>query len=451
MLFLTPILDVTIGFILIFSLVALMVTQLNAVIGTLLKWRSRQLRDGIRQLITDPSLQVELLKHPLIKLALPEEVEKMFLQAQAQGVSMTQVIQTSDPQRVTYIPNTQFVEALLSVLRERAIKQNEALQQLEALIEALPVGPLKSDLRVAYRRFVESPGLASLQSLRQKIESAPNNVEMFTVYDRLEAGLPLTRSQSDGVIGVLQDIQTLADDDLKKVLQTAVGAAKSLDDAKVRLAAWFDDGMQRTSVAFKAKMQWITVLISTILVIILNIDTLHIGRALWQTPELRQGVALVAQAYSTSGALEQNLANAQASLDSVGAADNGQADAASSSENVTPEDAAQDDILNELLLNLQAAGSTLQQIGELQLPVGWENTPLDEQTLATYEALGMPDPRMNGRNLWNLTPANPDWFWNILRKLIGWGTAILAASLGAPFWFDLLKRITRSTPASSAG
>ncbi len=448
MLFLTPILDVTIGFILIFSLVALMVTQLNAVIGTLLKWRSRQLRDGIRQLITDPMLQVELLKHPLIKLVLPEEIQKMSVQAQAQGVSMTQMIHTSDPQRVTYIPNTQFVEALLSVLRERAIKQNEALQQLEAMIEALPVGPLKSDLRVAYRRFVESPGLASLQTLRQKIESAPNNVEMFTVYDRLEAGLPLTRSQSDGVIGVLQDIQTLADDDLKKVLQTAVGAAKSLDDAKVRLAAWFDDGMQRTSVAFKAKMQWITVLISAILVIILNIDTLHIGRALWQTPELRQGVALVAQAYSTSGALEQNLANAQASLNSV---DESATDSASSESAPTPEDAAQDDILNELLLNLQAAGSTLQQIGELQLPVGWENTPLDEQTIATYEALGMPDPRMNGRNLWNLTPANPDWFWNIVRKLIGWGTAILAASLGAPFWFDLLKRITRSTPASSAG
>jgi len=447
MLFLTPILDVAVGLILIFSLVALMITQLNALIGTLLKWRSRQLRDGIRQLISDPQLQLEFLKHPLIKLLLPEELEKMTAQAQSQGVSVEQMLGKSDPQRVTNIPNMQFVDALLSVLRDRAVQQNQELHTLKTLIEEMPVGALKSDLRVALSRFIESPGLASLQTLRQKIESAPEHTALFEAYDRLEKVLPLTRTQSDGVIGVLQGIETLANDDLKKVLQTALISAKSLDDAKNKLAAWFDDGMQRTSVAFKAQMQWVTLLISTILVIVLNIDTLHIARALWQTPELRQGVAFVAQTYAASGVLEQNLANAQATLDSVG-----EADAADATNTETPpEEAAQDVLLDEMLSNLQAAGTTLQQIGELQLPIGWENIPIDEKLIATYEALGMPDPRTNARNLWNLTPANPDWFGNLLRKAIGWVTAILAASLGAPFWFDLLKRITRSTPASSAG
>lgn len=449
MLFLTPILDVTVGLVLIFSLVALMVTQLNALIGTLLKLRSQQLRDGIRQLISDPQLQLEFLTHPLIKLLLPQELKKMSMDAQSQNISVNQMLDKSKTQRVTNIPSTQFVDALLSVLRDRAVQHNQELHTLKSLIEDMPVGALKSDLRVALSRFIESPSLTSLQTLRQKIESAPEHTALFEAYDRIEKGLPLTRTQSDGVIGVLEGIETLADEDLKKVLQTALISAKSLDDAKNKLAAWFDDGMQRTSVAFKAQMQRWTVGFSIVLVIILNIDTLHIARALWQTPELRQGVAFVAQTYAVSGVLEQNLANAQATLDSL---DTGEAADAPSTETPT-EDAAQDAVLDELLTNLQAAGTTLQQIGELQLPIGWENTPIDDELIATYEALGMPDPRSNARNLWNINPFinNPDWFGNLLRKLIGWVTAILAASLGAPFWFDLLKRITRSAPASSAG
>lgn len=445
MLFLTPILDVAIGFILIFSLLALLVTQINAVIGTILKWRARQLREGLQMLLTDPQLQVDFLKHPLIKMILPETLAQIQPQAQAQGWDAQEMVARIDPERVTHIPSAQFVEALLSVLRDRVRNNQTNVKALEEAIEEVADLSIRSDLRMALRRYQEQPGMNTLLALRQVIEPVPNNAEFLRLYSLIEKALPLALTPGEGLTGVLQGLNTIRDEDLKKVLETAISAAKSMDDAKIRLAAWFNDGMDRTSVMFKAKMQWITVGVSALLVILLNADTLHIARTLWQTPEMRQSVALVAQTYVASGVLEQNLAAAQASLNEDGLT------LPPSTESNAQQDAAVSPALQGLLEDLEAAGATLQQIGELQLPIGWEYVVIDQAMIDTYASLGLPDPRTNARNLWNLTSGNPDFLSNWLRKIVGFVTAILAVSLGAPFWFDLLRRVTRSAPAASAG
>jgi hypothetical protein len=351
-----------------------------------------------------------------------------------------------DPERVTHIPSAQFVEALLSVLRDRVRNNQTNVKALEEAIEEVADLSIRSDLRMALRRYQEQPGMNTLLALRQVIEPVPNNAEFLRLYSLIEKALPLALTPGEGLTGVLQGLNTIRDEDLKKVLETAISAAKSMDDAKIRLAAWFNDGMDRTSVMFKAKMQWITVGVSALLVILLNADTLHIARTLWQTPEMRQSVALVAQTYVASGVLEQNLAAAQASLN-----EDGLTLPPSTTEPNAQQDAAVSPALQGLLEDLEAAGATLQQIGELQLPIGWEYVVIDQAMIDTYASLGLPDPRTNARNLWNLTSGNPDFLSNWLRKIVGFVTAILAVSLGAPFWFDLLRRVTRSAPAASAG
>ena len=65
----------------------------------------------------------------------------------------------------------------------------------------------------------------------------------------------------------------------------------------------------------------------------------------------------------------------------------------------------------------------------LQLPIGWEYTPITQELLATSQLAGLPDPRNNLRNTWNLVPGNnPDWFTNLIRKIIGFAATMVAVA-----------------------
>jgi hypothetical protein len=100
----------------------------------------------------------------------------------------------------------------------------------------------------------------------------------------------------------------------------------------------------------------------------------------------------------------------------------------------------------------QQVSDTVQKLIDLQLPIGWEYTPITQELLATSQLAGLPDPRNNLRNTWNFIPGNnPDWFTNLVRKIIGFAATMVAVAQGAPFWFDLLRRLSggNTPPASS--
>ncbi|HRF96050.1 MAG TPA: hypothetical protein PLZ51_12685, partial [Aggregatilineales bacterium] len=104
------ILEVAIGMIFIFALLAILVTQINSLISNLLNLRGKDLKQGIQTLITDNQIQAKLLAHPIIKMvdvAVPPS-------AQIPN-EMVNTIKDKDAERVTYIPPTAFVEALLNI------------------------------------------------------------------------------------------------------------------------------------------------------------------------------------------------------------------------------------------------------------------------------------------------------------------------------------------------
>jgi len=73
-----------------------------------------------------------------------------------------------------------------------------------------------------------------------------------------------------------------------------------------------------------------------------------------------------------------------------------------------------------------------QALGKFHLPIGWDE--------------GWPGPL--GNPLDKLPDQGWPWFWvMVLHPLLGWFVTILAVSMGAPFWFDMLNRLTsfRST------
>ena len=57
--------------------------------------------------------------------------------------------------------------------------------------------------------------------------------------------------------------------------------------------------------------------------------------------------------------------------------------------------------------------------------------------------IALTNPRQDTRNLWNMLPGNNEsWFGLLLQKLLGLVLTTLAVMQGAPFWFDLLKRVS---------
>jgi hypothetical protein len=96
--------------------------------------------------------------------------------------------------------------------------------------------------------------------------------------------------------------------------------------------------------------------------------------------------------------------------------------------------------------NGQAAYKTLTSLLDLRLPLGWRY--LDLSTLdpadSTNAALFS-----DANNLWNFIPGNNSgWSGMVLAKLIGLFLTVIAIAQGAPFWFNILRRLGGDKSAS---
>lgn len=106
---------------------------------------------------------------------------------------------------------------------------------------------------------------------------------------------------------------------------------------------------------------------------------------------------------------------------------------------------------------------TQQQLASLGLPMGWSCGSRDDGTLRTLPfwcdeggALGGGEgEKIVHKRVGNLSipvPTEHVWWWllNAGAVLLGWALTASAASLGAPFWFDLLKRVVSVRSAGKA-
>ena len=158
-------------------------------------------------------------------------------------------------------------------------------------------------------------------------------------------------------------------------------ARGDVDAFRSGIEAWFDDTMARVSGWYKRQAQFILICLGIVVVLALNANTITIGERLWQDPNVRATV--VEQAAATVG---------------------------------KPKPATQDKSATE---QLQAAARDVEDAAKLGIPLGWTS---DDD-----------DPRMVKLTSW-------EFFY---RDLLGWLLTVAAISLGAPFWFDTLSRLSR--------
>src|SRR3982750_517877 len=172
-----PIIQVAIGVLFVFSLISLLVTQMNTFIGNLLNWRAKNLKEGVILLIGDKEMQAKILAHPLIQL----------VDARLHTLGLAEPVASSDPNKgmasnyddiinapttkVSNIEPSTFVEALISILSSQG--GTAIFDLVEQGIDALPNDDTKLRLRQQLRDLKSFSDTDTTQ-LRDTIMTLPD-------------------------------------------------------------------------------------------------------------------------------------------------------------------------------------------------------------------------------------------------------------------------------------
>ncbi|MET0982340.1 MAG: hypothetical protein ABWY02_09585 [Telluria sp.] len=104
------------------------------------------------------------------------------------------------------------------------------------------------------------------------------------------------------------DIDAVDDPQVRLALQALhARAGGDLERFQRSVASWFDNAMQRVSGNYKRRQLLISFLLSLLLAILFNIDSISLFRALWQQPQLAAHIGAVPAALDTQ-TLQQLLA-----------------------------------------------------------------------------------------------------------------------------------------------
>jgi hypothetical protein len=175
-------------------------------------------------------------------------------------------------------------------------------------------------------------------------------------------------------------IDALENEEMRRILKQIIRDADGkIDVFKQRIGDWYDSIMDRATGYYKRMTQKILILVGIAMAVILNADTLALYRSLESNPET----------------LEQLVAAAEVVA-----------------ENESVDDLVETDL--EFEVALEQLRRMKGEVEELRSPLGmgWQNIDLAEMTA---------------------------YSWAV--KVLGWIITAIAISLGAPFWFDLLRKI----------
>jgi hypothetical protein len=438
------IIQVAIGLILVYSLVSILVTTVNTLIANLLRWRTYHLKAAIEEMITDPELQREFLAHPLINI-LSNQVQPAVLSRLVNWLRVHLKLSDGQSQTasaginpVNQIDPQIFGQVLRTLLAEKASVQLYApiLTAIELVTDPAAKARLHS-LAVG----LQAQGSVDLTRLWEALNTLnlPSNetAALTAVFSALESKKWTGQLSPGGsqVLTVLEGVRQISDSEFNKALMAIVGTANTVDQVQQNLETWFNQRMDQVTDAYKRHLTNITLLIGLVLALVLNVDTVQLARALWTDPDLRNKV--VVQAQEVVNQLDQAaIATPEATPEpSV-------TEMAVPAQAATAEPPATNPV-QDVKEAAQSFNDTLSQLTSLNLPIGWEFTTIS-QTCKGVQA--DPTDCQSLRNIWLLFPGNnpANWFGLIVVKLLGIVITVIAVAQGAPFWFDLLRKLVRS-------
>ncbi|MCB0569678.1 MAG: hypothetical protein KDC66_07950 [Phaeodactylibacter sp.] len=226
--------------------------------------------------------------------------------------------------------------------------------------------------------FKENPLYRQLSSKYGKSRRTPSYISD----DSFQSILMEIILKGEGMDKLEAKLDELPDEDLKRVLKQFLRESdNNIDAFRQKVKGWYNDVMDRASGWFKRSTQKLLVGVGFIIAVVFNADTLAIYERLESDPDTLQKVVNLAEDFVDSK------------------------DTLQLSSSISPD-------FEQSVQKLQ--GLVDDQIESVRSPLGlgWKNV------------------------IW----ADVTWY-DALTKALGWIVTALAISLGAPFWFDLLRKL----------
>lgn len=454
-------LDVAIGLFFLYLLLSLFAAAAQELVAQYSKKRFKNLMDGLRRVLADGSGGAEsdlfgaLKEHPLITNAGAKTPS--YIPARNFSLALIDVLrQGSEPPcldrlladeprltaEIDALPDsgakTSLRATLVTITPINEATQATAIEDITAQVANLLSGDqakvqaILGDAKLSRaRKFSElkkivptlgdSPGKTEIkQVLEREVCDAARAAAIVADLRRDIARLP--EANQAGLLGILSDqaysptspanlaievkkgLSRLPDGLAKETLMALlIDGEGQLDKFQTRVETWFDDAMDRVAGFYKQWAQYFALGFGLVAAVIFNVDSIEVAKTLWRDP--------VARAALVAGAQQQVRAGLPA----------------------TPTDEA------AAKAQLKAIG---EQIEKLPLPIGWNGW-------------GPAESKQPGWRYEEDINRFLAWTKYLVATLAGWLITGLAVSLGAPFWFDILKllvnvRAAGPKPARSA-
>ncbi|MBM3151810.1 MAG: hypothetical protein FJZ96_06345 [Chloroflexi bacterium] len=501
--YLQEILEVAVGLVFMWMIISLAVMQFQEWLTLIFKTRSTNLKSTIRKMLADPAWAEALYNHPIIKSLSrqPGGWDRFWM---GFGNFFRQLFGSTKKtdHSPSYIPANDFALALFDMVVEAgtdASPVRKALADLETVLDESVTGTatwkemvevILDDGRILIDAIANSGmGQEAIDALKNRITTEvivkfpapvqeaikgqalplieayfrdlireqkeqeankPASGEKVAHLNRLRLGLVALKQTNPKLYQSLRALLSGAEEYVSEKEQALAVVRKNAEK-------WFDDTMDRLSGWYKRTSQVWSVIIGLVLAVFLNVDTINAATTLWREPTLRQAIVQQGVAYvETNPAPEPEGSAGETALPAAG--------------DTTAPDATRGE-------DVQPPAQTVAELQEslegLKIPFGWDlvtypyltitrddNTvvsgydldldqTIDQDDLSVDQSLPCRDVFAGRYSLMiiksksgcsvitNLPVDASSWLYKIIGILI----TALAAAQGAPFWFDILKKL----------
>lgn len=289
----------------------------------------------------------------------------------------------------TYLFLSIVVLAVVEAFANLLSKRSKALRGcLEAVFEAGAGGKAGSFLD----QLLASPLLSTLVKTSGAANKVPSHIPTPLFVTAFLSTLGTLRSKGAQAGAAYQVALAALPEKDRAVVSGIVGeAVDSVEEAERRVGQWFDALMAQLSEKYRRNTQWVTRVVTAVVVLAVNANALTMGATFWRDSVVREAAVQLA---TRELALCELPGAPPAAAPATGAAP------ALATAGTVPADC------KKLLLETAE---------NVPLPLGW-----------TAQA-------------WSSATASPG---AIFTALLGLALSFVAVCLGAPFWFDILRRLT---------
>lgn len=249
--------------------------------------------------------------------------------------------------------------------------------------------------------------IAGLTTKGKKPSYIPDNIFSTVVFDLFASkwGHQEGENTREGLSFDFEEIKQaivksdVLKDDLKRVLVQFAGESDSLFHFRTRVEVWFNQAMSEASGTYKQRSQWWILFVALATTMAVNVDSIAVSKFLYENPEAREEFADLATTFDQDSFKKISLGDLPMKLDSVQTK------------------------VDSVIVNVQVSIKEIKAYSELlessTLPMGWN----DKTAVAPFSVA----------------------WWT---RFFGWMMTAMAVSMGAPFWFDMLNKLSNIRSSS---